>query len=724
MDASASSDSARSGTGRLPADDSVRERDPGGEASDPFRLLLVEDNPGDARLLEEYLSEAFRLPARLKRAGTLEEALDGIRDADARPDAVLLDLNLPDADGLDTVHRMVDAAPELPVIVLTGLDDRDMALAAVREGAQDYLIKGELDPELLARSVRYALERKRSERQLVQILDTVADGILFTDPEGEFAYANPAAEEILGLRKSAITGRTYRDPRWKICAPDGGPFEDEELPVARVLDSGEPVSEVEHGVERPDGSLIILRVNAAPMHNDRGELEGVVASIRDVTEQKEFEAQLEHRALYDHLTELPNRILFQDRLGHALHRAARTGDSLAVLFIDLKRFKVINDSMGHDAGDQVLVEIGDRLRSSVRDQDTVSRLGGDEFTLLLEDIQRSGNARDVVERIVETLREPVDLGRSQVTVDASIGVALHDGEENPEAVEASELVQRADRAMYRAKEKPGTNWAVAESGDEEGGDTRLERETRLRAVLEEGELRTVYHPIYDLSSGAVRGVEALARWTDPEIGSIPPGDFIPLAEETGLIVDLGEQQLERACAEMLSDAITVPDAGQPLHLNVNMSARQLEDPKLVERVRRILEKTGFPPARLYLEVTESAAMREPGAVEGLKGLGVGLAVDDFGTRYSTLGQVKRLTVDELKIDRSFVDGLPDDEKDRAIVKTVVTLATSLGLRVVAEGIETEGQLAAVRELGCQAGQGFLLSKPVSRLDDVPLQIGA
>lgn len=480
--------------------------------------------------------------------------------------------------------------------------------------------------------------------------------------------------------------------------------------MARVLRDEASVRGVEYGLTRPDGSRVMLSVNAEPLTDADGALTGVEASIRDVTEEKEFQAQLEERALHDYLTGLPNRALFRDRLGHALDRARRGDESLAVLFVDLKRFKLVNDSLGHEAGDQVLREVAARLQGAVRGPDTVARIGGDEFVVLLEDVEDEAGAVEVADRLVEVFETPIPVEDRDVSMEASVGVIVHGGDSD-EQMDGSELVRRADAAMYRAKEMPGTRYTVADPAAEPAPSARLERETRLREALEEGGIRTVYQPIYSVGSGEIRGVEALARWRDPELGEVPPGTFIPIAEETGLIIRLGEQQLERACSQLLEDGFVPPGSDRPPRLHVNLSARQLDDPDVVKRTRRILEATGFPPGRLCLEITESAAMRQPETVERLKELGVDLAIDDFGTRYSTLSQVRRLQVDALKIDRTFVDGLPDDEKDRAIVETVVTLGRALGLTVVAEGIETGDQLEAIGSLGCDEAQGFHLARP-------------
>lgn len=587
----------------------------------------------------------------------------------------------------------------------------DHGFAVVDEEGAVYRAAGVARDVTEARRARQ--ESEDQKRTLSRILDTAAEGILLTDDEGQFEFANPAAERILGLEREEIGDRSYRDPRWSICGPEGGPFPEEKLPVARVLRTGESVAGVEHGVERPDGTRIVLSVNANPLTDAAGALTGVVASLRDVTERRQIEAQLERRALHDYLTDLPNRALFRDRLEHALQRCERDGTRLAVLFIDLKRFRVVNDSLGHDAGDKVLGEVARRLTQAVRGPDTVARIGGDEFTVLLEDVADEADAVEVAERLVGVFQEPVALEPREVGMDASIGVAVYGGEETRD-LGASELIRLADAAMYRAKQLPGTRYAVAEPSDATTGGARLERESRLRNAVAEGRIRTVYQPIYSLASGRIQGVEALARWQDPELGDVSPGVFIPLAEETGLIISLGARQLEHACRQLLEDDFVDPVTGETLRLHVNLSARQLEDPDLVERTSSVLQETGFPADRICLEITESAAMRKPEVLDHLKEwVGVELAIDDFGTRYSTLSQLRRLKVDALKIDRTFVDGLPDDEKDRAIVETILTLGRTLKLGIVAEGIETEEQLLLLRDLDCDEAQGFHLARPCS-----------
>jgi diguanylate cyclase (GGDEF)-like protein/PAS domain S-box-containing protein len=672
---------------------------------DVSRLLHADDRALDERLqaVVERLPRGWQYPeitvARLR--------LDG-RSYRSGP--------FPDSDGTLRAPVTVDGEPvgevevayreeRPPEDVGPFLAEESRLLDEVAERVSSEI--GRIRIEREKREARRESERQR--RTLSRILETAAEGIVLADADGVFRYANPAAEEILGVDAGEIEGRACDDPEWEVDAPDGGPFPTERLPVGRALRGADSVRGTEYGLVRPDGSRVVVSVNAEPIVDADGELSGVVASIRDVTDKKEFEAQLQERALHDYLTGLPNRALLHDRLDHALDRAERVGEALAVLFVDLKRFKLVNDSLGHDAGDQVLEEVAARLDDAVRGPDTVARVGGDEFVVLLEDVVGEADAVEVAQRLVEVFGTPIPVDDREVAMEASVGVIVHEGGRGEE-MDGSELVRRADAAMYRAKERPGTHYAVADPAAEPAPSARLEREARLREALEEGGIRTVYQPIYAVGSGGIRGVEALARWNDPDLGEVPPGTFIPIAEETGLILRLGQQQLERACSQLLEDGFGGPGGG-PLRLHVNLSARQLDDPDVVKRTRRILESTGFPPERLCLEITESAAVRQPETVERLKEVGVGLAIDDFGTRYSTLSQVRRLRVDALKIDRTFIDGLPDDEKDRAIVETILTLGRSLGLSVVAEGIESDDQLRVLRELGCDEAQGFHLARP-------------
>jgi diguanylate cyclase (GGDEF)-like protein len=555
---------------------------PAGPVGSPPRLLLVEDNAGDAVLVREMLRTALADGFELVHAMRLSEACELLEAGGTA--CVLLDLSLPDAHGLEAVTRVQAAAPDVPIVVLTGLDDERLALNAVQEGAQDYLIKGRVDDRLISRSIRYAIERKRAE------------------------------------------------------------------------------------------------------------------------------VELAHQALHDGLTGLPNRALFLDRLQLALARVQRRPSAVAVLFLDLDRFKVINDSLGHEIGDCLLVELAQRLQSVLRPGDTVARFGGDEFTVLCDDIDGERDAIVIAQRMGEAVAAPFLLADTEAFLTASVGIAMADGvDARPES-----LIRDADAAMYRAKERGKSRYELFDEVMRARAVERLEVENALHRSIERGELRVHYQPLVDLEAGLMTGVEALVRWQHPERGLLLPEQFIPLAEETGQILELGEWVLREACAQHRRWSEEQPD-GPALGLSVNLSARQLQQPELVADVVLALRDTGMDPANLCLEITESVVMEETEAavqaLEALRAEGVRIAIDDFGTGYSSLRLLKGAPADLLKIDRSFVAGLGSDPQDTPIVQTVIHLAEALGLDAVAEGVETPVQLAELRAAGCRFAQGFHFARP-------------
>jgi diguanylate cyclase (GGDEF)-like protein len=436
----------------------------------------------------------------------------------------------------------------------------------------------------------------------------------------------------------------------------------------------------------------------------------LVTALIEVLQRRRREAQaleMAHQALHDALTGLPNRLLVAERLEQALERSARTGSEVAVLFVDLDHFKVINDSRGHAAGDELLVIVAERLRRVVRADEVVARFGGDEFVVVCEDHNAAFVASALAERVTEALREPAVVNGEEVFLSASVGIATSDGAGSPES-----LLRDADAAMYRAKQQGRNRCEFFDATMRTEATERLEIQSALHRAIERAELRVFYQPVVDLDSGAVRGLEALVRWQQPH-GLVSPASFIPLAEETGLIVPIGAWVLDQATAQLA--AWRQQSWGRTLTINVNMSARQLRQPDLIPALMSSLLASGIEPGALCLELTETTFMEDAGShretLAGIKGLGLGLAIDDFGTGYSSLTYLKRFPVSVLKIDQAFVRGLGEDAADTAIVKSVIDLAHALGLVVVAEGVETGQQVAHLRELGCDLAQGYFFARP-------------
>jgi diguanylate cyclase (GGDEF)-like protein/PAS domain S-box-containing protein len=440
-------------------------------------------------------------------------------------------------------------------------------------------------------------------------------------------------------------------------------------------------------------------------------LQAIANVLAEAIVRQSAENRVRHQALHDPLTGLPNRSLLLDRLNHWATRAGRDRSTAAVLFVDLDNFKVINDALGHDQGDRLLCAVADRLVRELRPSDTIARVGGDEFVVFCEDVASEHEALAMVDRLVHALDAPFDLAGQAQHATASVGIALSDGSTDPEV-----LIRNADAAMYRAKERGRARFELFDDEMRRRSISWLETESELRRALANGELRNVYQPIVSPTSGLIVGFEALVRWHHPERGVISPADFIPVAEQSGLIVPLGRVVLEQACAEAV--AWNAGREGRdPLRVAVNFSPRQLSHPRAVETVTAALEGAGLPAEHLCVEITESALVDDAAATLGtlnkLKELGVTLALDDFGTGYSSLTYVRRFPIDTLKIDRSFIDGIVGSSEDEAIVTAVLSMGRALGVHVVAEGVETEEQAARLRTLGCTLAQGYLFSRPIA-----------
>jgi len=681
----------------------------------PLNVLLIEDSPEEAGLIRAMLSKSRRETVAVVHVVRLQDGLQRLQEGGF--DIVLLDFSLPDSSGLASFERAREVAPHVPIVILTNLDDDEMALRAVREGAQDYLVKRKVNDELLLRSIRYAIERRHAERAL-------------WESEERYALAVGGANDGI-WDWNLVTNRTYFSPRWKAVLgyrdhEIGDSIEewfsrvhpDDSVGLKKALDSNlagqEPHFEHEHRISCKDNAVIWVLARGVAVRDAQGKPTRMAGSLTDISARKRAEEQLLHDALYDALTQLPNRALFLDHLGLAMDQARRRKNTLlAVLFIDLDRFKNINDSLGHSVGDELLVQLARRLTHFLRPGDTVARLGGDEFAILLNDVHGASDATRVAERLQELVREKIVVAGREVFTSASIGVALSSpGYKHPE-----EILRDADTAMYRAKAAGRGCYQVFDQTMHRSVVALLKLETELRRAVELKQFVMHYQPIVSLVNGRIVGFEALVRWKHPERGLVNPEHFIAVAEETGLVVPLGWWVLRQSCRHAREWQQLFPTE-PPLYVSVNISGKVVMQPDMFDRVMGILEETGLPPTSLRLEITENVIM-DHGDVALAKlaqfhTLGVQFSVDDFGTGYSSLSYLQRFSYDTLKIDRSFIAEMERKGDASAIVQTIVALANMLKINVVAEGVETALQFERLREIGCSHAQGFWFSKPVDR----------
>ncbi|HEY0511220.1 MAG TPA: EAL domain-containing protein [Thermoanaerobaculia bacterium] len=691
---------------------------------EPVTILMVEDNPGDARLIRTLLGRTALKPLHLTAVDRVSHAVEFLRSNfrnNGKLDVVLLDVSLPDSrhGTLDSLTRIKAEAPDLPLILLTGIDDEDLAVRAVREGAQDYLVKREIDGGLLGRAIRYAIERKRAEMAL-------------RDSEERYALAVDGAKDGLwdwDLRR----GRIYFSSRWKAMLgfqngdigddpaewfsrmhPDDQPVV--QLALSAHLAGRSPDFESEHRILHRDGGWRWVLSRGLAVRNEAGEAYRMAGSQSDITARKAAEERLLHDAFHDPLTGLPNRALFMDRLGMAIaHAKRRLSYTYAVLFIDLDRFKNVNDSLGHSAGDELLVAVARRLESCLRPGDTVARLGGDEFTILLDEVADVDHAVQVAQRLHHEMARPFRVHGHEVFVTLSLGITVGAGGDydRPE-----DVLRDADTAMYGAKASGKSRDAVFDRDMHDRAVALLELETDLRRAIDRSEFEIYYQPIVSLDTGKIDAFEALLRWRHPRRGLLHPNSFVPVAEDTGLIVPIGWWVLHQACSQ-LADWQGLAAGGERLAVTVNLSSKQFMQADLVQRLQDILRKTGIRPESLRLEITESTIMEQAedavAKLMALRSFGVKLYIDDFGTGYSSLSYLHRLPVDALKIDRSFISEMDSGGEPSEIVGTIVTLARTLRMDVAAEGIETAEQVSRLRALSCHFGQGYFFSEPLASL---------
>jgi diguanylate cyclase (GGDEF)-like protein/PAS domain S-box-containing protein len=675
-------------------------------------VLLVEDDEQDARSIRNILDEQDSQSFELTHMPSLTEA--EICLASHSFDLVLLELDLPDAQGLDAVRRVRAIAPRVSIILLSCPDGETTAMRAIEEGAQDYLIKGQIEPRELMRALRNTLDRKSIEESLFQekeraqvTLDCIGDAVICTDLIGNISFLNPVAERMTGWSSSEALGQPLADAfrimdaTTRITTPN---------PMAKAVRQDRSGSLPSNCIlVRHDGNELFIEDSVAPIHDRGGLVAGSVLVFRDVTAARALAAQITKLAERDSLTGLPNRLLLNDRIGQAIARCPRDGGQIAVLFLDLDDFKHINDSLGHSVGDRLLQSVANRLTECVRTPDTVSRQGGDEFTAVLQVIGHPEDAAIAANRILEAIAEIHSIDGHDLHITASIGVSIYPNDGR----DAETLIKNADTAMYQAKEGGRHSYRFFEPEMNVRAVDRQSIEEDLRCALRRHELTLHYQPKIDLKTGAITGAEALLRWTHPSRGSVPPLQFIPIAEDSGMILPIGAWVLREACKQ----ARAWTDAGLPfLTMAVNVSAVQFRNKNFISELFAILRETGMNPRFLELEVTESVLMEHPETtapiLKALREEGVRVSVDDFGTGYSSLSYLQLFPIDALKIDQSFIRGIAANPGETAIVRAIIAMGQNLHLRVIAEGVETPEDLAFLKENDCDEAQGYYFSRPV------------
>lgn len=678
-----------------------------------IRVLLSEDDDKDAAFTQSLLREIGPERFRCDVVRGFDETLRAI--ARGGHDVYVIDNTLGKHTGVELLQKARENGCSRPIILLTDRSERSSDLAAMQAGASDYLLKSRLDAETLERSIRYALAHHRtldalreSEERYALSARGANDGLWVWDLRTDAVYFSPRWKQMLGFEEDEISDKSSE---WfgRVHSEDIDQLKSD---LQLHIEGLTPHFENEHRVLTEDGTYRWMLSRGLAVRDVQGNASRIAGSQTDVTERKLAFEQLTHDAFHDSLTDLPNRALFMDRLERALKNARRHPEQLfAVLFLDLDRFKVINDSLGHLIGDQMLVAVGQRLRATLRSIDTVARVGGDEFAILLENMDHATDAARVARRIHDELFVPFQIGEHEMYTTVSIGIALSTtGYEKPQ-----DMLRDSDIAMYRAKSQGKARHEVFDKAMHEHAVRLLQIETDLRRALERGELSLNYQPIVSLETGFVTGFEALLRWQRPD-RMIGADELIPIAEETGLILPIGQWVLRTACTQMEAWHRKYPSQ-RPLTVHVNLSPKQFLQPSLVESIQQILLQTGLDPRSLNLEVTETVVVDNPESATALlsqlRSMRIQLALDDFGQGYSSLSTLHRYPFHMLKIDRSFIVDLDQNPKNIEFVRAIATFARILGMEVTVEGVETAEQLARVRTLGIGQAQGYYFSRPVN-----------
>jgi diguanylate cyclase (GGDEF)-like protein/PAS domain S-box-containing protein len=684
-------------------------------------ILLIQGAGQDAQVVRDALTNSSEREFRVEWVRSFAKGFERLSALSPHQpvglngiSAILVDLSLPDNAGLGIVDRLFAAAPQVPIIVLCTVQDEFVAKEAIQRGAQDYLLKEHLNNYLLPKTLAAVIERAAitealfDEKERAQVtLNSIGDAVISTNVEGRITYLNLVAERLTGWPTGEATGRPLEEVLRIIDAETRATIAN---PMAKATEENATVGLPPTCILiRRDGVESAIEDSSAPIHDRRGQVTGAVMVFHDVSASRALTLKLAYIAQHDSLTGLPNRSLLNDRLSQAIAVAQRHHTALALFYLDLDRFKLINDSLGHPVGDRLLQSVAMRLGECVRATDTVSRLGGDEFVILLSEVAHDKDAAVCADKLLQAIRMPYMLDDHELHVTASIGIVIHPGD----GVEVEALLQNADSAMYEAKKHGRNIFQFYRSDLNSSASERQALENGLRHAIQRHELELYYQPIVSLSTGAIAGVEALVRWHHPTFGFVLPEQFISIAEESGLIVPIGRWVLREACRQ----AKAWQDVGFPrVRLAVNISAVELRSREFVAGVGTILAHTGFDARNLELELTETFLMQDSKStalvLSAIKELGVQLALDDFGTGYSSLSYMRRFPIDTLKVDRSFVRDLTMDASDASVVSAVINMGRSLHMRVVAEGVEALDQLIFLKEHGCSEAQGYHFSQPL------------
>jgi diguanylate cyclase (GGDEF)-like protein/PAS domain S-box-containing protein len=677
-------------------------------------VLLITPNKDDAVLVQKLLAETNDSQLDLHRAYNLSEGLERLNNYNI--DVIMISLS-PTNGGIEEFDKLFLAAPHIPTLIFGGAGDEDIARQALQIGAVDYLLRDYVNGFTLTQALQNAIKRRSienalfMERDRAQVtLNSIGDAVLSTDIEGNVTYLNLVAEKMTGWSREEASGRPLTDVFQII---DGVTRTVAQNPMELAIKENKAVGlTADCLLVRRDGTEHAIEDTAAPIHDSKGQVAGAVIVFHDVSESRDMKIRMSHLAQHDALTDLPNRTLLSYRITQAIALAGRHGKQFAVLFLDIDRFKLVNDSLGHSIGDQLLQSVATRLSACVRSTDTVSRLGGDEFVVVLSEIEHIRDAIIIADKILAAIAIPHLIAQHDIHVSVSLGISLY-----PEdGMDAETLIKNADTALYHAKNNGRNNAQFFTQAMNIRAIEQRSIELGLHSALKRGEFSLQYQPKVNLVTGVITGAEALLRWHHPVRGIILPDAFLPIAEESRLIIPIGLWVLREACRQ----GQVWRGSGLALQqIAVNISAVEFQSKGFLDTVKSILKDTGFDPCCLELELTESVLMQNAESTSSLlhelKTMGVQLAIDDFGTGYSSLSYLSRFPIDTLKIDQTFVQKMIHDKNDAAIVSMVINMGKSLKHRIIAEGVETLEQLSFLQAQGCDEGQGYHFSEPISPL---------